>query len=96
MYLARLTATLLCRGSTCLVCLNWHRSRAGVYTNYNDHIRENEKVAAMTVVAHWYCGRCEVEGRDPAAVPSCWNCGSSVTVTARPSLEWTESALATE
>jgi hypothetical protein len=40
----------------------------------------------MAVVAHWYCGRCDVEGRDPATEPSCWNCGGTVTVTARPSV----------
>jgi hypothetical protein len=50
----------------------------------------------MAVVAHWFCGLCEVEGRDAGAEPSCWNCGGAVTVTARPSLEWTESALADE
>jgi hypothetical protein len=46
---------------------------------------------AAQVVAHWYCGPCDVEGRDPASKPSCWNCGGAVTVTARPSLEWSES-----
>jgi hypothetical protein len=38
------------------------------------------------VVAHWFCGPCEVEGRDPEVEPSCWNCGGSVTVTARPTV----------
>lgn len=50
----------------------------------------------MAVVAHWFCGLCEVEGRDAVKEPSCWNCGGAVTVTARPSLEWTDSALTDE
>ncbi|MCU1663107.1 MAG: hypothetical protein QOI36_3024 [Pseudonocardiales bacterium] len=50
----------------------------------------------MAVVAHWYCGHCDVEGRDPATEPSCWNCGGAVIVTARPSLEWTDSARAAD
>jgi hypothetical protein len=41
---------------------------------------------AVQVVAHWFCGTCEVEGRDPESEPLCWNCGGSVTVTARPSV----------
>lgn len=34
----------------------------------------------------WSCHSCEVEGRDPDAEPICWNCGGSVTVTARPTV----------
>jgi hypothetical protein len=48
---------------------------------------------AVRVVAHWYCGGCEVEGRDPGAEPRCWNCGDAVTVTARPSMDWAERSL---
>jgi hypothetical protein len=47
---------------------------------------------AAQVVAHWHCASCDVEGRDPAAEPSCWNCGGTVIVTARPSLEWSDAA----
>jgi hypothetical protein len=38
------------------------------------------------VMAHWFCGDCDVEGRDFAAEPTCWNCGGDVTVTARPTV----------
>jgi hypothetical protein len=37
---------------------------------------------AAQVVADWYCGFCEVQGRDRGAVPNCSNCGDAVTVTA--------------
>jgi hypothetical protein len=40
----------------------------------------------VQVVAHWFCGECEVEGRDSATEPMCWNCGGAVTVTARPTV----------
>ncbi|MFD1522383.1 hypothetical protein [Pseudonocardia yunnanensis] len=43
---------------------------------------------SLRVVAHWYCASCDVEGRDVAVEPRCWNCGSTVTVTAQPSVEW--------
>jgi DNA-directed RNA polymerase subunit RPC12/RpoP len=38
------------------------------------------------VFVAWLCMRCEVAGRDIEAAPSCWNCGSKVTVTARPTI----------
>lgn len=38
------------------------------------------------VMAHWFCGDCDVEGRDVAAEPTCWNCDGPVTVTARPTV----------
>jgi hypothetical protein len=39
------------------------------------------------VVAAWHCEPCEVQGRSVVdAGVECWNCGGSVTVTARPSL----------
>jgi hypothetical protein len=41
---------------------------------------------SLMVVTHWFCGSCDVEGRDPELEPSCWNCGGLVTVTARPSV----------
>ena len=37
---------------------------------------------AVEVVADWYCGFCEVAGRDRGGEPNCWNCGEAVTVTA--------------
>jgi hypothetical protein len=53
-------------------------------------LREESWKATMPVrvVAHWYCASCDVEGRDAAVEPRCWNCGSTVTVTAQPSVEW--------
>jgi hypothetical protein len=41
---------------------------------------------SFLVVTHWFCRSCEVEGRDPEPDPRCWNCGRSVTVTARPTV----------
>jgi len=41
---------------------------------------------SSVVLAHWWCAPCEVEGRDVAAEPTCWNCGGEVTVTARPTV----------
>jgi hypothetical protein len=41
---------------------------------------------SFLVVTHWFCRSCEVEGRDPELDPRCWNCGGSVTVTARPAV----------
>jgi len=38
------------------------------------------------VLSHWRCMLCEVEGRDAAAEPTCWNCGGQVVVTARPTV----------
>jgi hypothetical protein len=43
-------------------------------------------VRSVQVMAHWFCGECDVEGRDVATEPTCWNCGGSVTVTARPTV----------
>jgi hypothetical protein len=43
-------------------------------------------VKNFQVMAHWFCGDCDVEGRDVAAEPTCWNCGGTVTVTARPTV----------
>ena len=40
------------------------------------------------VVTTWFCAPCEVEGRDPDADPTCWNCGGAVTVTARSRAAW--------
>ena len=37
---------------------------------------------AIEVVADWYCGFCEVGGRDPGCEPNCWSCAEAVTVTA--------------
>lgn len=38
----------------------------------------------------WTCHECEVEGQDSqehaGALPSCWNCGGPVIVTARPAV----------
>ena len=41
---------------------------------------------AVQVVAYYFCRRCDVEGEDPDIEPQCWNCGGSVTVTARPAV----------
>lgn len=41
---------------------------------------------SFQVVVHWVCAPCEVEGRDSGNDPSCWNCGSPVTVIARPTI----------
>jgi hypothetical protein len=39
------------------------------------------------VVAAWHCEPCEVQGRSVVHTGvECWNCGGSVTVTARPSV----------
>jgi DNA-directed RNA polymerase subunit RPC12/RpoP len=38
------------------------------------------------VLSHYLCAPCDVEGRDIAAEPTCWNCGGEVTVTARPTV----------
>jgi len=43
-------------------------------------------IVKMQVLAHWFCGACDVEGRDTDSEPSCWNCGGAVTVTARPTV----------
>lgn len=43
----------------------------------------------VQIVAHWSCDACDVEGRDAAIEPTCWNCGGPVTVTARPTVsDW--------
>lgn len=38
----------------------------------------------------WTCRPCEVEGQDApvdgGSVPTCWNCGGPVVVTARPTV----------
>ena len=49
-------------------------------------VRE-EAAVSMQVMAHWLCNACDVEGRDPDAEPSCWNCGGAVIVTARPTVK---------
>jgi hypothetical protein len=51
---------------------------------------------AVRVVSHWYCVCCEVEGRDSGVEPRCWNCGGTVTVMARPSLEWAECSFSSD
>jgi hypothetical protein len=43
-------------------------------------------VKNVQIMAHWFCGDCDVEGRDVATEPTCWNCGGVVTVTARPTV----------
>ncbi len=41
------------------------------------------------IVVSWSCTACEVEGQDTADIPTCWNCGGDVTITARPTvLRW--------
>jgi hypothetical protein len=48
-----------------------------------------EVSVSVQIVAHWSCDECDVEGRDAATEPSCWNCGGPVTVTARPTVsDW--------
>ena len=41
----------------------------------------------------WTCRPCEVEGQDAPgageAIPTCWNCGEPVIVTARPTVRLT-------
>ncbi|HLU59733.1 MAG TPA: hypothetical protein VKZ81_30100 [Pseudonocardia sp.] len=44
------------------------------------------KKVPVQVMAHWFCGACDVEGRDAVTEPTCWNCGGAVTVTARPTV----------
>lgn len=34
----------------------------------------------------WHCTPCEVGGQDPVPEPTCWNCGGTVVVTARPTV----------
>ncbi len=38
------------------------------------------------VMSVWVCSTCEVEGRDLAAAPTCWNCGAAARVVARPTV----------
>jgi hypothetical protein len=43
----------------------------------------------VQVVSHWFCDACDVEGRDVAVEPTCWNCSGPVKVTARPTVpDW--------
>lgn len=36
-----------------------------------------------TLRSVWICHQCEALGAEPVVEPECWNCGGSVTVTAR-------------
>jgi hypothetical protein len=46
-----------------------------------------ETAEPFVILAAWHCDPCDVQGRSMVADGvACWNCGGSVTVTARPAI----------
>jgi hypothetical protein len=46
------------------------------------------RFAESRIEVTWFCRPCEVEGQDAQkeSIPTCWNCGGPVVVTARPTV----------